>query len=72
MSCFLLHVFSLSFRQREAAGLIGKKSWFLVPERSAAVLRASGPDYKLPIVDVWLLLRCGLVNWIGLALVAVY
>ena len=72
VSCFLLHVFSLSFRQREAAGLIGKKWRLLVPEKTATVLRASGPDYKRPVVDVWLLLRRGLVNQIGLAVLAVY
>ena len=41
--------FSVSFRQREAAGFIGKKSWLLVPEQTAIVLRESGPvtSYRL-------------------------
>jgi len=34
---------------REAAGFIGKKSWLLVPEQTAIVLRESGPvtSYRL-------------------------
>jgi hypothetical protein len=30
----------------EAAGFISKRSWFLVPEKTATVLRASKSGYK--------------------------
>jgi hypothetical protein len=72
MSCFLLHGSAFHFGKERPHRFGGDKWRLLVPERQRAVLRASHPAYKLPVVNASLLLRSAFVNWIGLAAPAVY